>query len=87
MGIWHLSELPSIIEFKETPSTAFYQKLDSLITVEQSDWSKRDNMYSYSRMWGNGMPAPSGEDDKEDMTFSIKFEEGSKQAVIDYGAW
>lgn len=76
-----------IIEFKETPSTAFYQKLDSLIAVEQSDWSKRDNVYSYSKIWGNGLPAPKGEDDEEDMTFSIEFEKGSKKAIIGYGAW
>ncbi|MFS2618761.1 hypothetical protein AAH132_22700, partial [Bacteroides ovatus] len=76
-----------IIEFKETPSAAFYQKLDSLIAVEQSDWSKRDNVYSYSKMWGNGLPAPKGEDNEEDMTFSIEFEKGSKKAIIGYGTW
>ena len=76
-----------IIEFKEAPSAAFYQKLDSLIAVEQSDWSKRDNVYSYSKMWGNGLPAPKGEDNEEDMTFSIEFEKGSKKAIIGYGTW
>ena len=76
-----------IIEFKETPSAAFYQKLDSLIAVEQSDWSKRDNVYSYSKMWVNGLPAPKGEDNEEDMTFSIEFDKGSKKAIIGYGTW
>ena len=54
---------------------------------EQSDWSKRDNVYSYSKMWGNGLPAPKGEDNEEDMTFSIEFEKGSKKAIIGYGTW
>lgn len=30
---------------------------------------------------------PKGEDDEEDMTFSIEFEQGSKKAIIGYGAW
>lgn len=53
-----------------------------MIAVEQSDWSKRDNVYSYSKIWGNGLPAPKGEDDEEDMTFSIEFEKGSKKLLL-----
>lgn len=75
------------IEFKEVLSTAFYQKLDSLVIIGFSDWSKHDNVYSYSKVWGNGLPAPKGENDEEDMSFSISFGKGSKQAIINYGAW
>lgn len=39
------------------------------------------------KMWGNGLPAPKGEDNEEDMTFSIEFEKGSKKAIIGYGTW
>jgi hypothetical protein len=74
------------IEFNEIPPTAFYQALDSLIATKQSDWVKCDNTYSYSKIWGNGEPAPKGKDDEEDMHFSISFEKGGKQASISYGA-
>lgn len=76
-----------LIEFKELPSTAFYQDLDSLITTGNSGWFIFDNAYSYGQTWGNGFPAPNGEDDEEDMTFSIRLDKGSRQATINYGAW
>lgn len=76
-----------LIEFKEPPSTAFYQHLDSLAATGNSDWFIHDNIYSYSKVWGNGLPAPNGEDDEEDMMFRISLEKGSEQATIDYGAW
>ena len=75
------------IEFEDTLSSRFYQTLDSLIATQKTDWSKHDNIYSYNIMWGNGLPAPTGEDDEEDMMFSIHFSKGSKQATINYGAW
>lgn len=75
------------IEFKATPSDEFYQTIDSLINMPNSDWSKKEQHYSYGRIWGNGLPAPEGEDDEEDMTFNISFEKGSKQATLTYGAW
>ena len=77
----------AIIEFKELPSAAFYQYLDSLIATGDSDWSIYDNAYSYCKSWGNGLPAPNGEDDKEDMMFSISLSKGSRQATINYGVW
>lgn len=76
-----------LIEFKELPPTAFYQYLDSLIATGNSGWFIFDNIYSYSQTWGNGLPAPNGEDDEEDMMFSIRLDKGSRQATIDYGAW
>ena len=75
------------IEFEDTLSSRFYQTLDSLIATPQTNWSRYDNTYSYSIIWGNGFPAPTGEDDEEDMMFTIRFDKGSKQATIDYGAW
>ena len=76
-----------IIEFEDTLFSQFYQTLDSLIVTQKTDWSRHDNTYSYSIMWENGLPAPAGEDNEEDMTFRISFSKGSKQATIDYGAW
>lgn len=76
-----------LIEFKELPSATFYQYLDSLIATGDSDWSIVDDAYSYRKSWGNGLPAPNGEDDKEDMMFSISLSKGSRQATINYGVW
>lgn len=73
------------IEFKEMPSSTFYQSLDSLVAADV--WSLYDNVYSFSAIWGNGIPAPQGESEEEDMMFNIHIEKGSKQAVISYGAW
>lgn len=75
------------IEFIELPTDAFYMKIDSLIATKSSEWFKHENTYSYSKMWGNGLLAPKGEDDNEDMSFSIRLEKGSKQAILNYGAW
>ncbi len=76
-----------VIEFEEVPSEKFYQQIDSMITTGGSDWFKHGNTYSYSKMWGNGLPAPEGEDNDEDMSFSISFDKGSRQATLKYGAW
>lgn len=76
-----------VIEFDEIPSEGFYQRIDSLVTTEDSSWFKHDNTYSYSKMWGNGFPAPEGENNEEDMSFTISFDKGNKQAILRYGAW
>lgn len=75
------------IEFKELPSIHFFETLDSLATLEESDWNRKKGHYLYSKMWGNGIAAPDGVVDKEDMTFSIYIIKGNKQATINYGAW
>ena len=43
--------------------------------------------YSYSAIWGNGMEAPKGESDKDDISFSIDIELGSKTFHIRVGEW
>lgn len=43
--------------------------------------------YSYSAIWGNGMEAPKGESDKEDICFSIDIERDSKTFQIKVGRW
>lgn len=37
--------------------------------------------------WGNGMPAPKGESEDEDRSFSIFFKKRSKKATINSGMW
>ena len=74
------------IEFKDTLSTAFYHTLDSMIATNKTDWSKSENYY-FSKMWGNGIPAPEGEDSEEDIFFNISFKKNSNRAEISYGVW
>ncbi len=76
-----------IFEFDEIPSEEYYQMLDSLIATQKTDWYRNENEYVWSRMWGNGFPAPNGEDDDEDMSLTIRFAKGSKNGEIRYGAW
>ena len=76
-----------IVEFEQIPTKEFYQVLDSLVKAEGSYWNCNDGEYHYSRMWGNGMPAPEGEDDEEDMSLSFTMKKGENRAKIRYGAW
>ena len=69
------------LEFKKMPDDAFYEKLD-----EHFD-SFEPGKYSYSAIWGNGMEAPKGESDKDDISFSIDIERGSKTFHIRVGEW
>ena len=52
-------------------SESIYHYLDSIISAGNTEWSKHDDEYSYSIIWGNGFPAPKGEDDEEDIEFYI----------------
>ena len=76
-----------IIEFEEIPSEIVYQTLDSLIDTGKTGWRMNDNTYEFNSMWGNGMPAPKGEKDNEERSFSISFNRGSKKASILIRMW
>ena len=69
------------LEFKKMPDEDFYKKLD-----EHFDCFK-PGKYSYSVIWGNGLEAPKGESDKDDINFSIAIERGSKTFHIRVGEW
>ena len=69
------------LEFKKTPDEDFYEKL-----AEHFDCFE-PGKYSYSAIWGNGMEAPKGESDKDDISFSIDIERGSKTFHIRVGEW
>ena len=75
------------IEFEDSLTNDFYATLDSL--VEKKVWSKSKDTgrYSFSTMWGNGIPAPEGENDETDIMFSITIEKGTNRAVIGTGSW
>ena len=74
------------IEFESIPSDELFEKIDTLSTI--IGWHKSDSIhYSYYKTWGNGYPAPEGEDPEEDRIFEIKLTKGEKTGIIVYGMW
>ena len=69
------------LEFKRMPDEAFYKELDEHFDCHEP------GKYSYSAIWGNGLEAPKGESDKDDISFSIDIERGSKTFHIRVGEW
>lgn len=69
------------LEFKKMPDDAFYKKLD-----EHFD-SFEIGKYNYSAIWGNGLEAPKGESDDDDISFSVDIERGSKTFHVRVGEW
>lgn len=75
------------LEFKKLPTENFYIVIDSLARDTASGWSaKGDSTYYYSRTWDNGLPAPLGESDEEDMFLEIEIKRGEKRFYVYYGA-
>ena len=75
------------LEMEEELGESTYHYLDSIINNGNTEWSKRDDEYSYSIMWGNGLPAPKGESEEEDGMFSLSFKKGSKIINLSHGSW
>ena len=75
------------LEMKYDLSESTYHYLDSVISAGNTNWSKHNDVYRYSIMWGNGFPAPEGENEEDDMTFSLSFKARSKKVTLNYGAW
>ena len=69
------------LEFKKMPDEDFYEKLDEHFECFEP------GKYNYSAIWGNGIEAPKGESDKEDISFSIDIERASKPFHIRVGEW
>ena len=69
------------IEFETLPSDELFEKIDSL------NWYREGDKYSFSTIWGNGSPAPEGENDEEDRFFKIELTKGEKTGIIVYGWW
>ncbi|MBQ6770759.1 MAG: hypothetical protein IJP44_07270 [Bacteroidales bacterium] len=67
--------------FKKMPDEDFYKKLDEYFD------NFEPGKYSYSAIWGNGMEAPKGESDEDDVCFSIAIEKRSKTFHIWVMEW
>ena len=75
------------IEFKEIPSDELFDEIDRMIANGNTGWQRDGNKYSFSVIWGNGLPTPKGESDNFDGTFSITITKGEKLGEIRSGSW
>lgn len=69
------------LEFNKMPDYEFYKKLDKHFDCLEV------GKYSYSAIWDNGIEAPKGESDDDDISFSVDIERGSKTFQIRVGRW
>ena len=74
------------LEMEYDLNESTYHYLDSLISAGNTNWGRSNEKYNYSIMWGNGLPAPIGENNEDDVTFSLSFKTGSKIVTLNYGA-
>ena len=75
------------IEFKDMPSDELYDEIDKMIASGNTGWRREGNRYSFSIIWGNGLPAPKGESEQNDRTFELIITRGEKVGEIKSGAW
>ena len=75
------------LEMENDLSESTYHYLDSVISVGNTNWHKRNDEYIYGTVWGNGLPAPEGENEEEDIMFSLSFKAGSKIINLSHGSW
>lgn len=69
------------LKFRRMPDEAFYEKLDEHFDCFEP------GVYNYSAIWGNGMEAPKGESDKDDIGFSIDIERDSNTCHVRVWTW
>ena len=76
-----------ILEMAMVPDVKLIAAIDSLAKIEESNWKKSGVNYTFSVMWGNGIPAPEGEDADDDTMLSITIAEDSKIVKVSHGSW
>ena len=76
-----------ILEFKKMPSEQLFDDIEKMIETGNTGWAKKGNTYIFNRIWGNGFPAPDGENDNEDRTFSFIITRGETRGEIKSGTW
>lgn len=76
-----------IFEFKSIPPDKLFDKIDILIKGGKTNWRKEGDLYKFEQIWGNGYPAPKGENDEEDRFFNIMITRGQKRGEVNHGMW
>lgn len=75
------------IEFKTVPSDELFDEIDKMIDNGNTGWHRDGNRYSFSVIWGNGLPTPKGESGSYDGTFRLTITKGEKVGEIKSGSW
>lgn len=69
--------------FTTMPGDEFYRQLR-----ESREWHEEgEGTFVYNRIWGNGEPAPNGENDEEDMFLTVRITVNELDFIISYGIW
>ena len=76
-----------IIEFKTIPSDELFDEIDRKIATGNTGWKRDSTTYSFSVVWGNGLPTPKGESEDDDVIFNITLTRGERTGTIEDGAW
>ena len=76
-----------ILEMEEELPEATYHYLDSIIECGDAHWDKDGERYWYRNIWGNGEPAPEGENSEYDRFMEIYLERGSRRVNLSWGMW
>ncbi len=75
------------LEFESPLSDVLFEEIDKKIEAGKTGWRKEGNKYSFSQTWGNGLPAPKGEDDNDDRFFTIIITKGDVRGIVHHGTW
>ena len=75
------------IQFKDMPSDELFDEIDKMIAAGNTNWVKEGHKYTFSIIWGNGLPTPKGESDNYDGTFGITITKGERNGEISSGSW
>ena len=75
------------IEFNTMPSDEMFDEIDKKIATGKTGVRREGDEYSFSVTWGNGFPAPKGENENDDRIFRIAITRGEKVGEIRSGAW
>lgn len=76
-----------IIEMESELDESVYNTIDSLILLGNKHWSSSGDRYSFHILWGNGYPAPEGENDNDDKSFSLSVVKGGRTLNLKVGTW
>lgn len=76
-----------VVEFKTDLSDDSFDKIERMIASGNTKWKREGDRYTLSTLWGNGFPAPKGENDNADVIFGISITRGIKKGKIVTGIW
>ncbi len=77
----------TILQYDEQIMAAIRTQMDSLIDAGHPGWVKGNNRYAYARVWGNGRPAPEGENGNERRMFTIEHYNEKNIISIFFSNW